>query len=234
MSTVPEPLIDPELGEQLSALMDGELDSERSRFLLRRLSTDASLRAVWERWQLASGSLRGQLALQVDAGFLERVRAGIDQGHGVEGEAAVQGPADEAAPRSGGWLRWVAGAAIAASVALAAVLGVQPRAPVAPEATLVEAPPVQPSTVALSPLSEADLRPRLRAPAQTVSAQQRGPLLSPAGAAPELDPRMPVYLILRDGQLQAASLGAFMPYVEAAEGPVAERRGEPPARPGSR
>lgn len=212
--------IDPELGEQLSALMDGELDPERSRFLLRRLEGDPALRAAWERWQLVSGSLKGQLVLQVDAGFLARVREGIDAGHPLDAptDEVVPGPV---APRTSGWLRWAAGGAIAASVAVVALVATQPQPlSVPPGQDVVEAAPVvaEPYVVAPSPLSEADLRPRLRAPAQAVSAQQRGPFAQAQGGMQVDDRRVPAYLILHDGRLQQAGLGALMPYVEAVEG----------------
>jgi sigma-E factor negative regulatory protein RseA len=217
--------IDPDLGEQLSALMDGELDAERSRFLLRRLESDPALRAAWERWQLVSGSLKGRLALQVDAGFLARVRDGIEQGRHADEVAGAEALAAEATSRRAsartapGWLRWAAGGAIAASVAVVALVATQPQPPMAiPGEALVEAVPAEPYVIAPSSLSEADLRPRLRAPAQAVSVQQRGPLLQAHGGMQAPDPRVPDYLILHDGRLQQVGLGAFMPYVEAAEG----------------
>lgn len=213
--------IDPELGEQLSALMDGELDAERSRFLLRRLEGDPALRAAWERWQLVSGSLKGRLALQVDAGFLARVRDGIEAGRHAGEPMADAGEDSGGRPSAAapGWLRWAAGGAIAASVAVVAVMATQPQAPVAePGQGLVEAAPAEPYIVAPSPLSEADLRPRLRAPAQAVSVQQRGPLLQGQGGMQSVDPRVPAYLVIVDGRLQHGGLGDFMPYVEAAEG----------------
>lgn len=215
--------IDPKLGEQLSALMDGELDVERSRFLLRRLQGDPALQAAWERWQLVSGSLKGQLSLHVDAGFLARVREGIEQGRqaGTAGQPAAW---EEAVEPSGGrhrhgWLRWAAGGAIAASVAVVALMATQPGPPAAaPTEVLAESVPAEPYIVAPSPLSEADLRPRLRAPAQAVSVQQRGPLLQVHGGIQAPDPRVPDYLMVQDGRLQQGGLGLFMPYVEAAEG----------------
>ncbi|MFN7137618.1 MAG: RseA family anti-sigma factor, partial [Thermomonas sp.] len=40
--------------EQLSALMDGMLPEDQTRFLLRRLQHDAELAGSWERWRIAS------------------------------------------------------------------------------------------------------------------------------------------------------------------------------------
>lgn len=222
------PGIDPELGEQLSALMDGELDDERSRFLLRRLARDPALRAAWERWQLVSGSLKGRLSLQVDAGFLSRIHEGIDAGRHA-GDARVD-PVDVDtsvdAPRRGGqgWLRWVAGGAVAASVAVVALMATGPTPQQAPEDGLaLSSVPAAPATVAPSPLSEADLRPRLRAPAQTVSASQRDPMvLRDAGFHP--DPRLPSYLIVYDSDNPGGRLELVMPYVDAAHGGQAIHR----------
>jgi|GEM_PF-1033332 len=214
--------IDPELGEQLSALMDGELDAERSRFLLRRLESDPALRAAWERWHLVSGSLKGRLALQVDAGFLARVREGIDAGRHADAPVAGEEhdtPGKPPARTAPTWLRWAAGGAIAASVAVVAVVATQPQVRLAePAHELVDTVPAEPYIIAPSALSEADLRPRLRAPAQTVSVQQRGPLLQAEGGMQSIDPRVPAYLIIQDGRLWQGGLGDFMPYVEAAEG----------------
>ena len=39
--------------EQLSALMDGALPADQTRFLLRRLQHDAPLAECWQRWRLA-------------------------------------------------------------------------------------------------------------------------------------------------------------------------------------
>ena len=45
--------------EQLSALMDGALPADQTRFLLRRLQHDAPLAECWQRWRLAGEVMRG-------------------------------------------------------------------------------------------------------------------------------------------------------------------------------
>ena len=45
--------------EQLSALMDGALPADQTRFLLRRLQHDAPLAGCWERWRLTGEVMRG-------------------------------------------------------------------------------------------------------------------------------------------------------------------------------
>ena len=45
--------------EQLSALMDGALPEDQTRFLLRRLQHDAELAGSWDRWRTAGEVMRG-------------------------------------------------------------------------------------------------------------------------------------------------------------------------------
>lgn len=99
--------------EHLSAGIDGELPREELRFLLRRLDHDEALRLAWTRYQVARDGLRKELPPLAGAGFAERVM------HAIDAEEAA------AAPRHR-WLRWSAGGAIAAGVAVAALMIGQP------------------------------------------------------------------------------------------------------------
>lgn len=101
--------------ENLSAGIDGEVSKEQLRFLLRRLDHDASLQHTWARYHIARDSLRRQLPPMAASGFSARVMLAIQQ----EPVAAVSS-------RQGHWLRWSAGGAIAASVAVAALMIGQP------------------------------------------------------------------------------------------------------------
>lgn len=98
--------------QQLSALMDGELAPDQARFLLRRLQHDDELGECWERWQVAGDVLRGQGNAMLPAGFSARVNAAI-AADGAQIPVAVS-----TRPR---WVRWGGGAALAASVAAAAL-----------------------------------------------------------------------------------------------------------------
>lgn len=118
--------------EQLSAMMDGMLSNDESRFLLRRMQHDAELAGSWERWQLYGDALRGQAGRALPADFNKRISRAIAadsartqaeqdvaQAHRQEvGQAAAV-----AARRP--LLRWGGGAALAASMALAAVMVVR-------------------------------------------------------------------------------------------------------------
>ena len=110
--------------EQLSAGMDGELTQEELRFLLRRLDHDASLQQAWSRYHVTRDGLRRTLTPQASAGFATRVMLAIEQ------ETVVVGSG-----RRRHWLRWSAGGAIAATVAVAALMVTQPVGPGSDNAT---------------------------------------------------------------------------------------------------
>lgn len=101
--------------EHLSAGVDGELAGEELRFLLRRFEHDAELRQSWTRYHLARDSLRGQLPAVASGGFAARVE-----------QAIAQGAQAESGRRTPHWLRWSAGGAIAAGVAVAALMIARP------------------------------------------------------------------------------------------------------------
>lgn len=97
--------------EQLSCLMDGELDPKAQEFLLRRLAGDSGMSKRWRRYHLVRACLHQEFE---SAGCIaERVRKAV-------ANESFSGPAENL-PR---WLRPVAGGAIAASVALVAIVGI--------------------------------------------------------------------------------------------------------------
>jgi negative regulator of sigma E activity len=113
--------------EQLSALMDGALPADETRFLLRRLQHDDSLAECWQRWRLSAEVMRGLAPTQrLPSDFASRVAASLrgDEIHAANttnselaGETSVRSPA---------WLRWSGGAAMAASIAVVAFMTYQP------------------------------------------------------------------------------------------------------------
>ena len=109
--------------EQLSALMDGALPADETRFLLRRLQHDASLAESWERWRLSAEVMRGLAPAQrLPADFASRVSASLrgEEEHVVSmtERAAISGRH----VRTPAWLRWGGGAAVAASLAVVALM----------------------------------------------------------------------------------------------------------------
>ncbi|WP_184620298.1 sigma-E factor negative regulatory protein [Xanthomonas sp. 3058] len=106
--------------QQLSALVDGELNADESRFLLRRLAHDEELAGCHERWQLCGDVLRGAASAPAPLDFAARVRSAI---------ADEPAPQAQPAPRSAARWRWGGGAAIAASVAAIALFMARERLP---------------------------------------------------------------------------------------------------------
>lgn len=105
--------------EQLSALMDGALPADQTRFLLRRLQHDDSLAGCWERWRLTGETMRGLAPAQrLPADFASRVSAVL---HGVD-TGASSAAVHAGGRRAPAWLRWGGGAAMAASLAAVAFM----------------------------------------------------------------------------------------------------------------
>jgi sigma-E factor negative regulatory protein RseA len=193
---------------QLSALMDGALERDQARFLIRRLPDDPELAGCWQRWHVAGDSLRGQGSAPLRADFVARVSLAV---------------AEEATPGRGvprDVLKWVGGFAVAASVALAALMAVRqpaeaPNAPAnAPQ--VAASPTVTAPEVAPSPYREQDLRPAVRGEStMTVAAEESGPY----GAVVRIDPRIESYLVRHNEATQSAGFVSYVPLVA----PVRER-----------
>ena len=124
--------------EHLSCLMDGELSPEASRFLARRMGSEETLGATWQRYHL----IRDCLRRPGESFALTHLSIDLDE---VDiGEAPA---AERRAPR---WLKPVAGTAIAASVAAAAVMVTLNLA--APTPSDTPAPFASPNALATSPV----------------------------------------------------------------------------------
>ena len=99
--------------EQLSALMDGELERRESEFLLRRLESDDTLQRDWACYHLARDCMKSEFAGPVD--LVARVREAI-------ADEAVD-PVGRMSPLA----RFGLGGAMAAGVAMLAVVGLNSR-----------------------------------------------------------------------------------------------------------
>jgi len=110
--------------EQLSAMMDGALSADEARFLLRRMEHDDELADCWERWQFAGDAMRGIAGRALPADFSRRVGRAIADDIALADAVEAQTLAAAATPGARRpLLRWGGGAALAASVALAALIG---------------------------------------------------------------------------------------------------------------
>lgn len=101
--------------EMLSALMDGE-SVETDETVLQHLVRNEAARRVWARYHLISDCLRRELPLRVDPGFAQRIAGRLrDEPTLLIPEKTISRP----------WLKPLAGIAIAASVAIVAIIGIQ-------------------------------------------------------------------------------------------------------------
>lgn len=98
--------------EQLSCLMDGELERRGRDFLVRRLAGDAELTHRWHRYHVIKACLQREFIGQT--GLAERVAAALDDERPPVGDQTGVGR----------WLKPAGGMAIAASVAVAALVGI--------------------------------------------------------------------------------------------------------------
>lgn len=138
--------------EHLSSLMDGEVSQETGRFLVRRLGADGEWRRTWARYHLIRDCLRHQDGKFVHNELSSRVQLALS------GEPDV--PVRHSAGLAG-WVKPIAGAAVAASVALIAVLTVSgeiPSGSTAPSQEITQSAPVEsfvsPNASGLTPLSQ--------------------------------------------------------------------------------
>ncbi len=158
-----------QLGEQLSALADGELSREERAFLLRRLGRDGTARARLGRYFLMRDALQRTLPEQPDPGLAERVRARLadEPDHDSTSSAEARG-----AYALADWRRPAVGGVIAATVAAMTVLWWQGGAP--PGVSR------EPSTAGSEPATEAPDPPRSTgSTVQPVTLGDRGSLTWP-------------------------------------------------------
>lgn len=123
--------------ERLSALVDGETDSFETRRLIDELVRSEEDGRRWERYHLIGDSLRGGVRRTAPADFVDGIRDALAD------EPALAASPQRATPR---WLKPVAGAGVAAAVAMVTLVGMQmigddpgqPATPVAQESAAPE------------------------------------------------------------------------------------------------
>jgi sigma-E factor negative regulatory protein RseA len=172
-----------EIREQLSALVDDELDEVERPLLLGRLERDSRLRQVLGRYQLISEVMRG--SGQVAAlGVAERVKRALEQE-----DALPETVADGKKAAGLNWLKPIAGLAVAASVAVAALLVVTS----VQEPTVDTVPPVASVENGVTP------------PQTSEEIWER--------IEPRIDKRMAGYLVNHNEYAASRSVQGVMPYV---------------------
>jgi sigma-E factor negative regulatory protein RseA len=135
------------LHQQLSALVDNELENTEQALLVRRLGEDSALCERLARYQVISDALQNHLPPHVDVDFHKSIQAAL------QGEAVVHG----ASPRFAGLLGPLTGLAVAASVAVVAVLTLQS----------IRDEPASTPAMASAPVSKDYLQAELKAPSDS-------------------------------------------------------------------
>jgi sigma-E factor negative regulatory protein RseA len=197
-----------EIREQLSALMDGELSRDETRFLMRRVAHDQALVSSWSNFHVARQAMRRQVIVRIRPGFADSILARL------EAETPVQ------TRHSGNWLRWASGGAIAASVAVAALVLSGPQdatTPLSGESVASRAAiqsPVAPVASAAIPAANrtADFRPPMASPVldvQPASASTAGFSAQPV----PMDPRTQSYLVRHYDATGSNGQPGMLPYV---------------------
>jgi len=113
-----------ELDSQLSAMFDDELAPEQCELLARRLSRDEQLKARWGRYAVVGAAIRSERGVRLNAPLAGRVSAVL-----LAEPALVTTPG--ARPTAVRWWQPLAGAAVAAGVAVGCVLWLRAQNPLA-------------------------------------------------------------------------------------------------------
>ena len=121
--------------DQISALLDGELDESEAGRLIARLKSDPELRRAWDDYHRVGDALRGHLGADLSARVASRLAA--------EPTVLARGAAPTPVQRAGRWV--LSAAASLAAIALVAWMALPWRTP-APQ--IAEG---QPGVVALAP-----------------------------------------------------------------------------------
>jgi sigma-E factor negative regulatory protein RseA len=108
-----------QFNEQISEFIDDELSAEECEFFVRRLQRDEASRGRYMRYQLIGAALRGEHVHPESAKDLAKLRGRLRRALDEPPQARFAGARGLSASH------WAAGLGIAASVALAAILGLR-------------------------------------------------------------------------------------------------------------
>ena len=173
-----------EIREQLSALADDELNEVERPLLFTRMERDPALRACLGRYQLIGEVMRGGAGETATLGVADCVQQALEQEVALPVASPVHGAAR--------WLKPFAGAAVAASVALVALLAV----------TSVN----ESTTQSVAPLAKTDTA----AETERVAASRNGQWNR---IEPGVDKRLSGYLVNHNEFAASRGVQGVMPYV---------------------
>jgi sigma-E factor negative regulatory protein RseA len=131
--------------EQISAFLDGELPDSETELLLKRLTRDALLRESFGRYALIGEACRGGRGAVLTRDLHARINRAID------GESSAALPSAVAAGRASSWWRPMAGACVAAGVAVVAIVALRQHTAVLPAVASTATPAPAVSAVTFVP-----------------------------------------------------------------------------------
>ncbi len=105
--------------ERISALIDGELDSDEALATLKRVEADVDARDAWEVWHLIGDTLRR------DGGAMPRMARGL--GPALDAEPTVLAPRPSRVERRVRWYAMSAAASVAGVAAVAWLIVFSPQ-----------------------------------------------------------------------------------------------------------
>lgn len=191
-----------ETREHLSALMDGELDRDTLRFLLRRLEANAELTDCWSNFHVTRQCLRKERSfVLVNPDFANAVMLRLSRDKEVTSPSiANRFP----------WLRWASGGAVAASVAVFALMLSHPDDKV--NSSMVTQ--SQPYSIAVTETAASPKSPiaELRNPIMISPIAISAASFEENRSTPGVDPRFDSYLIRYYEATNAATRAEFLPY----------------------
>jgi sigma-E factor negative regulatory protein RseA len=194
--------------EDLCAFMDGELSSEEARFLIRRMGNDPHLLSRWKRFHLSREVIRGTRPLHLD-GLAERISSAVGQ-ETIEEHTDAPGQSSRGGP---GWLRPIAGMAVAASVALVAFSAFQ-------------TPPQMAEPSASIPAGLADLEPSDGGMPTSPSLRAN---LASSGSEAWGNPRLQAYMLRHNEVAAPRRSRGLVPYVYMVSAQPARQDADPEA-----
>lgn len=222
--------------EQLSSLLDGELDDTQQRHAIDALGRDSKAREQWHRLHLARDVMHGNLPDGIDLQFSSRVMAAIDDEPAILSPATHNASPSSSAPVSHGRIsssfsKRFAGLAVAASVAAVAVMGVEslyrddPSAPAKQQVATAAAPQSEFVRLAKQPLAPAATLASINASAANpvTTSGGTGVLVVRQDGARRIDPRLHKYLINHSQQAARANVQGVMPYARIVTYPGAHQ-----------
>lgn len=209
--------------EQLCAFMDGELtDAEREQ-TISRICKDEEIRHRWHSYHLISDTLRNNLPNAIDHRFSQSVMRAL------ENEPTILAPQTKNPASAAVLKNKIAGAAIAASVAAVAVIGVQINNQSEPTVSpsLAQMPSSEqfvrlaPPTANVNSVAQGVPVPALKASAAiTGESQKSEPKLAPVH---KFHPQLHKYLVDHNQYVAGSHIQGAMPYARIVVAPVQQQ-----------